>query len=196
MGLIDDVLKEELVARYREAGRQYHSLSHIQALLGLARHYASLLSDPEAVEAAIWFHDAVYDTHAKDNEAQSAALAAQRLKGRLVPGRLAMVVAMIEATASHQVPEIGGEDAALFLDMDLSILGEVPEVFDAYEQGVRQEYGWVPQDRWCQGRAAVLAGFLARPRIFHSETFRHRYEAAARANISRSLERLKAGDQS
>ncbi|RJF86993.1 hypothetical protein D3874_08160 [Oleomonas cavernae] len=192
MPLIDDALKADLLARYGEAGRHYHGMGHIQALLGLARDHAGILSDPGVVEAAIWFHDAVYDTRAKDNEGRSAALAALLLKDRLAPARLAAVVAMIEATATHQVPAIGGEDAALFLDMDLSILGEAPAVFDAYEQGVRLEYAWVADDRWRQGRAAVLAGFLGRPRIFHTDIFRDRYEAPARANIRRSLARLGA----
>jgi predicted metal-dependent HD superfamily phosphohydrolase len=192
MSLIDETLKADLLARYGEAGRHYHGLGHIEALLGLMRDHGRALSDPEVVEAAIWFHDAVYDTRAKDNEAQSAALAALLLKDRLAPARLAAVVAMIEATASHRVPAIGSEDAALFLDMDLSILGEAPAVFDAYEQGVRLEYRWVPDDRWRQGRAAVLAGFLDRPRIFHTDIFGDRYEAPARDNIRRSLARLGA----
>ena len=87
--------------------------------------------DPEAVEAAIWFHDAIYDSKAKDNEAQSAALAEKKLAGRADPDRLRRILAMIIATATHELPRFDDahsiRDAALFLDMDLSILGAAPD---------------------------------------------------------------------
>ncbi|TIU46557.1 MAG: hypothetical protein E5W19_25905, partial [Mesorhizobium sp.] len=91
--LIDDVLKTELSVLYHAAGRHYHNLAHIEAMLTLAGDYRTLLDDPEAVEAAIWFHDAIYDSRAKDNEAQSAALAEQKLAGRTDAGRLSRVSA-------------------------------------------------------------------------------------------------------
>lgn len=73
--LLDNALKRELSVLYEGRDRHYHNLAHIEAMLALAGEYRKLLGDPEAVEAAIWFHDAVYDSRAKDNEAQSAALA-------------------------------------------------------------------------------------------------------------------------
>ncbi|TIS55896.1 MAG: hypothetical protein E5X11_13900, partial [Mesorhizobium sp.] len=125
--LIDDALKSELAALYQTADRDYHGLPHIEAMLALAAEHRHLLDDPEAVEAAIWFHDAVYDSRAKDNEAKSAVLAERKLSGRTDPARLARILAMISATATHQLPPLEDEgaasDAALFLDMDLAILG-------------------------------------------------------------------------
>ena len=101
---------------------------------------------------------------------------------------------MIEATATHALPDpddkAAGRDAALFLDMDLSILGASPVEFDAYEAAVRREYGWVEEKAWRAGRAAVLEKFLARPHIFHTEAFRQRFEAQARKNLARSLAAL------
>ncbi|TGV76418.1 hypothetical protein EN801_037870, partial [Mesorhizobium sp. M00.F.Ca.ET.158.01.1.1] len=140
----------------------------------------TLLDDPEAVEAAIWFHDAIYDSRAKDNEAQSAALAEQKLAGRTDAGRLSRVSAMILATATHQLPlfddAAATRDASLFLDMDLSILGADAVAFDAYERAVRREYGWVEEPMWRAGRGAVLKTFLARPHIFHTQEFQQRFE--------------------
>lgn len=192
---IDEETKRELTALYRDGNRHYHGLAHIEALLALAVECRSKLSDPEAVEAAIWFHDAIYDSRAKDNEARSAELARQLLAHRLKPVRMARVAAMILATAMHEVPVFANidavRDAALFLDMDLSILGASPEVFDAYEAAIRREYAWVPEDAWIAGRSAVLRTFLDRPYIYHSEEFRVRLEHRARANIERSLASLK-----
>ena len=81
-------------------------------------------------------------------------------------------------------------DCALFLDMDLSILGSTPDLFAAYEDAVRREYGWVPDALWREGRRKVLQGFLDRPAIYASPQFRASHEAAAHANLMRSLERL------
>ncbi|WP_434722941.1 HD domain-containing protein [Mesorhizobium sp. RIZ17] len=193
--LIDEALKSELAALYQAPDRHYHGLAHIEAMLALATEYRHLLDDPEVVEAAIWFHDAIYDSRAKDNEAKSAELAEKRLAGRVNPHRLARIAAMINATATHQLPPFRDEnalnDAALLLDMDLAILGAGPAIFNAYEKAVRLEYGWLEEPMWRAGRAAVLKSFLARPRIFNTQIFRDRFEARARKNLSRSLEGLQ-----
>jgi len=193
--LIDDALKSELSALYQAADRHYHNLAHIKAMLALAGEYRALLDDPDAVEAAIWFHDAVYDSRAKDNEAKSAEMAEKSLTGRASSERLARIAAMINATATHQLPALDDEgaldDTALLLDMDLAILGAEPHAFDAYEQAVRREYGWVEEPMWRAGRAAVLKTFLARPHIFHTQAFRDRFEARARENLGRSLQALQ-----
>lgn len=195
--LIDTALKTELSALYEAEDRHYHNLAHIEAMLALAGDYRALLGDAEAVEAAIWFHDAIYDSRAKDNEARSAALAEDKLAGRTGAGRLGRIGAMILATATHKLPRFDDaaatRDASLFLDMDLSILGGAPEAFDAYERAVRREYGWVEEPMWRAGRGAVLKDFLARPHIFHTQEFRQRFEPLARLNMARSLEALATG---
>ena len=192
--LIGKAQQTELVALYRQPGRHYHGLAHIEALLALASEYRDRLSDPEAVDAAIWFHDAIYDSRRSDNEARSAALATEKLSSHAAPERLARIVVMIEATATHALPDLGDEaatrDAAFFLDMDLSILGAPPAAFNSYEAAVRREYAWVDEKAWRSGRAAVLKKFLARPRIFHTEAFRQDFEDQARKNMARSIAAL------
>ena len=44
-----------------------------------------LATQPDAMEIALWYHDAIYDTHAADNEEQSATLAAHILRDAAVP---------------------------------------------------------------------------------------------------------------
>jgi len=192
---VDEALKRELTALYRDGSRHYHSIEHIDALLALVEEYRPLLSDPQAVEAAIWFHDAIYNSQAKDNEERSADLAAHRLTGKLEATRLDRIVTMILATAKHELPELKSaaalRDAELFLDMDMSILGAAADIFDRYEAAVRKEYAWVPEAAWVTGRRAVLRSFLDRPFIYLSVEFRDRFEAQARENISRSLSALE-----
>src|SRR5215510_3023192 len=187
-------IRDELVRAYKAPDRHYHNLAHIEAMLDLMRWHRGALSDPTSVEAAIWFHDAVYDTRRHDNEEKSAALAAERLSGLLSPDRIERVASMIRATAGHVVPEglddAAKRDCALFLDMDLAILGSAPDAFAAYEAAVRREYGWVPEALWIEGRRKVLQAFLARPAIYASPPFRASHETAARENLTRSLEQL------
>ncbi|MGI6853392.1 HD domain-containing protein [Mesorhizobium sp. 1B3] len=194
MTLIAGPLKAELEALYGAADRHYHGLAHIKELLRLAAEYHRELADPDAVEAAIWFHDVVYDSRRADNELRSAALAGERLASRVEPKRLRHITGMIEATAGHALPDFDDpaalRDAALFLDMDLSILGAPPHVFDAYEAGVRREYDWVSEADWRTGRRSVLQRFLSREHIFHTDIFRTACETKARENLSRSLARL------
>jgi predicted metal-dependent HD superfamily phosphohydrolase len=197
MTLITAPLRAELAAAYTAPDRHYHDLRHIEALLGLADACGDAIIDREAVEAAIWFHDAVYDTRREDNEERSAALAEERLAGTASVERIARIAAMIRATAGHARPDFSGgpaaQDCALFLDMDLSILGSPEADFDAYEADVRREYDWVTDEQWRQGRRAVLAGLLARPAIYATERFRASHEATARSNLARAIARLDQG---
>src|SRR5215467_4942919 len=96
-------IRDELVRAYRAPDRHYHNLAHIEAMLDLMRWHRGALSDPTSVEAAIWFHDAVYDTRRHDNEEKSAELAVARLAGVLSPADIERVAKMIQATAGHLV---------------------------------------------------------------------------------------------
>src|SRR5882757_4596571 len=99
MTLISDPVRAELIRAYGAPDRHYHGLAHIEALLALAQQHADAIADRDAVDAAIWFHDAIYDTRRKDNEEASAQLAAARLAGTTSEERIARIAAMIRATA-------------------------------------------------------------------------------------------------
>ena len=194
MTLISEPVRAELVRAYAAPDRHYHGLRHIEALLRLADACADATADRDAVEAAIWFHDAIYDPRRHDNEERSADLAVVRLTGTAAQNRVARIAAMIRATAGHAMPDFAdaaaGRDCALFLDMDLAILGSPAADFDAYEAAVRREYDWVTEPQWKLGRRAVLAQFLARPAIYATARFQASHEAAARRNLARAIARL------
>ena len=71
----------DLIARYAEPQRAYHTLEHIMHCLGEFAGVREQAGEPEAVEVAIWFHDAVYNPLLKTNEKKSADLAAGVLGG-------------------------------------------------------------------------------------------------------------------
>jgi predicted metal-dependent HD superfamily phosphohydrolase len=186
-----DPAGRDLLARYDEPHRHYHTLRHIEHCLDEFETSRSSAADSEVVALAVWYHDAVYDPRRADNEERSADLAVATLSAAGFPsGRVARVADLIQASAHRGVPDAG--DAALFVDIDLSILGAAPGFFDEYERQIRAEYGWVDEAVFRTRRASVLEGFLARPVIYCTAHFRDRYEAPARRNLQRSLDRLRA----
>jgi len=68
----------------------------------------------------------------------------------------------------------------------------IAERFAQYEAQVRSEYAWVEEATFRSRRREVLTGFLARPTIYGTAHFQALLEAAARANLQRSIERLEA----
>ena len=165
-----------LDAGYGDPGRAYHGWAHVAAMLagldaaGVDPEFAGVALDEVAL--AVFFHDAVYDPRAGDNEARSAALAATMLANVVPPPTLARAVRLIEATAAHAIPPglpaDEAADMALFLDMDLSILGADIATFDRYEAGVRHEYRHVPDAQFGMARAGILERFLARDTLYFS----------------------------
>jgi predicted metal-dependent HD superfamily phosphohydrolase len=142
------------------------------------------------VELALWFHDAVYDARRQDNEERSAGWAARSVLAAGCAEPVAQrVQALVLATRGHE--DGGDPDAALLLDIDLAILGAAPARFAEYERQVRAEYAHVPDAQFRAGRAAILAGFQARPHLYRTAPFRDALEQRARANIARSLAALQ-----
>jgi predicted metal-dependent HD superfamily phosphohydrolase len=194
VSLISETTRAELVRAYAAPHRHYHDLAHIDALLRLAHQNQGAVADMQALEAAIWFHDAIYDTRRHDNEEKSAELAIDRLKGTTTDERIGRIAAMIRATASHELPDFptpeAVHDCALFLDLDLAVLGAAREDYESYAAAVRREYAWVSEPRWIEGRRGVLERFLERPKIYASPQFQASHEAAARRNLAHELATL------
>lgn len=184
-------LGAEILERYGEPWRRYHTVDHLASVLGALDDLTGGVV-PRPVELAAWFHDVVYDPGAGDNEERSRDLAIDRLGALgVAASESERVGELVMATKSH---DAGGlEGAAALLDADLSILGAGAAAYDAYALAIREEYAEVPDDRYRAGRTAVLERFLARDRLFLTAAGVERYEAAARANLTRELAALRAG---
>ena len=185
----DDALFSRLVVCYSEPHRKYHTMQHLNECLAHLESVGSFAERPEEVELALWFHDAVYDTRRKDNEERSAEWARDSaLAAELSEDQARRVHGLVMATMHNALPI--GKDAAVLVDIDLSILGSDVARFDEYEVQVQQEYSWVPGPLYRSGRRKILQEFVSRQSIYTTEYFRDRYEAQARSNIARSLARL------
>jgi predicted metal-dependent HD superfamily phosphohydrolase len=184
---------DRLVAAHTEPHRHYHTLEHLAEMFKVAGKLGDVATDPAAVSLAIWFHDAVYDPRAKDNEDRSAEFAVEQLWPlHLSDETLCRVGRLIRATA-HTPLDVVDADTAVLLDADLAILSADPKRYARYAADVRKEYAWVPDEAYRQGRAAVLTGFLERPRIYRTERMFAAAEEAARANLRTEIATL-SGD--
>ncbi|GJE62416.1 HD domain-containing protein [Methylobacterium trifolii] len=191
-----DAVFADLRARLAEPHRHYHGQAHIDAMLADLDARRGAFHDPEAVELAVWFHDAIYVPGALDNERASAALLRTAMAGLAPEQRLAAAEAMVLATERHDVPP-GlpaplSADLAAFLDMDMAVLGAEPAAYDRYAKGVAAEFvPVVGAIAYQLGRAAFLRGVLDdRKPLFHTPAGRALMDRPARANLGRELDGL------
>ena len=175
-----------LMARYQEPHRRYHGVAHLDSCLRELEPARGAGARIGEVLLALLFHDAIYDPRSAANEAESAALAEQVLRGAKAPEDVVQrISSMILATREHDAR--GDQDTALLLDTDLSILGADEAAYEGFEEAIRAEYAFVPEEIFRKARLEVLRGFLSRPRIFLTDVFHQRLESQARLNLARHV---------
>ena len=178
-----------IIAAYSEDHRYYHTFGHIKHCLSEFDEVKVLMDVPDELESAIWLHDIVYDTHAPDNEEKSAEFAKGLLSETACPElKVRKIQDLILITKHIRQPET--PDAQLIVDIDLTILGYPPEIYNVYEKNIRKEYSWVSAEDYKIGRTKVLQSFLNRPSIYNTSSFKRIYERQARENIITALGRL------
>ncbi|GEB49639.1 MULTISPECIES: hypothetical protein [Streptomyces] len=198
---------ENLLARWAEPHRRYHSTAHLRAVLdrtdellaqpgepGTGEHPRTVAGavDASAVRLAAWFHDAVYRPDRSENEERSARLAERALpEAGVGQARTAEVARLVRLTVTHD-PAPGDLAGAVLCDADLAVLAGSPEAYAHYAAEVRQEYAFVPDDAFRAGRADVLRQLLALPSLFRTPYARDRWESRARHNLRTELELLGA----
>ena len=141
------------------------------------------------MELAIWFHDAAYDTRRSDNEQKSAEWAEAVIRQAGLSAEVAKRVAASILATRHQ-GDVTDNDAQLLVEVDLSILGSEPAVYWRYEENIRKEYIWVPEDVFRRERVKILRGFLDQQYIYYHREYRERFEVKSRANLERAIARL------
>lgn len=178
-----------LSAAYAEPGRAYHTAEHISDCLAQLDAARDTARRADEVEAALWFHDVVYLPGGPDNEDRSAGLAEASLMACEVAQDVAQRIGRLILATRHLTLS-DDPDTQLVCDIDLSILGREPAVFDEFERRIRREYDWVPEAVYRTSRSEILSGFLRRGSIYQTDRFRKRYEAPARANLERLVDTL------
>lgn len=184
--LLPAAVVDELLERWAEPHRHYHSTSHLLAGLEALEQ----LGGAPAERVAFWFHDAVHSNSTPADETASAELAGALLEGHLPPAEVAEVRRLVMLTTHHQ-PDPGDLPGARLCDADLSGMGSPWDGYLANIEGIRAELPGLDDEQWRQGRSRFLEGFLAHERLFHTARGRELWEPRARTNMERELRLLR-----
>ncbi|MGP4044266.1 HD domain-containing protein [Streptomyces sp. 2A115] len=178
---------DNLLARWSEPQRRYHTLDHLAAVLDHIDVLEKDADDPDLVRLAAWFHDAVYLPDRSENEERSARLAERALPEiGLSPTATAEVARLVRLTVTHD-PADDDPNGRVLCDADLAILAAPPDTYAAYTAAVREEYAFVPPDAFREGRAAILRQLLDLPRLFRTPYGTREWEGRARRNLEDEL---------
>jgi len=177
----------KLKPMYFEKGRFYHNWQHIEECMDHLKDVKGLVKNYDALEMAILFHDAIYDTHATNNEEKSAKLAQEILNGKYSEKFVEEVSNLILATKHNG--NLHTQDEEFMVDIDLAILGSNRERYEEYASQIKKEYSWVPEDVYNRERPRVL-GQLSEGGIYITDFFRNKYEESAKRNISWEINKL------
>lgn len=194
--------KEIAMPYLTEANRNHHNILHVGTMSADLKEVMHLCEDPVAVAYAIWMHDIFNDTMMRrhENEERSADKAVSLAQSLGLPEEFCQKVrALIMATKHDRT--FTDPDIQVLVDLDLSILGANPRIFREYEDNIRKEYAWMHDEPtlngqadvvFSAGRLEVLRAFYLKKYLYHTEHFRTKYEAAARANLEASIKALAA----
>jgi predicted metal-dependent HD superfamily phosphohydrolase len=183
----------ELLLRWQEPHRRYHGEQHLATVLAHLDGLADEADDIDAVRLAAWFHDAVYEPGAADNEEASAALSASILSDGGVPAqRIAEVARLVRLTKAHDAAA-QDRNGGVLCDADLAVLGSDAAEYAQYAADIRAEYAHIDDDTFRAGRIAVLQLLLGKQSLYRTDRFRVDRDATARRNMQTELALLSAG---
>jgi len=174
----------DLCRRLGGPDRRFHDLDHIRDCLRWFDEVMPLLVHPDAVEVALWFHDAVYVPGDADNELHSAELFLAMTNGSESVFRRRVCGLIL--TTRHQRPA-RGNDRRFIEDIDLAGFGGSWEEFMRQGALLREEFSAHSDAQYHTGQVHFLDRLKRRPKFFSTAYFRDRYEARAQENLDRLL---------
>ncbi|MEF9884486.1 HD domain-containing protein [Streptomyces sp. P9-A4] len=182
-----------LLTRWAEPQRRYHTVDHLRAVLDRVDELTDQGGEGgelELVRLAAWFHDAVYRPDRSENEERSAALAEKALtEAGLTPHEVTEVARLVRLTTGHD-PAGGDLNGETLCDADLAVLASDRDTYRGYTAAVREEYAFVPEAAFREGRATILRHLLGLPRLFRTPYGAAAWEERARENMERELAEL------
>jgi predicted metal-dependent HD superfamily phosphohydrolase len=175
----------QLRGLYASPDRHFHDFGHIAGCLVHLDRVASLLLHPDAVEMALWFHDAIYVPGAADNEERSAQMFLQLAAG--ARGLFRRRVQRLIMVTVHKC-KVQGHDQRFMVDIDLAGFGASWDEFMRRGDALREEFAVLPDPEYYGGQIAFLTRLQRRRPFFATDYFRARYERAAQENLRRLLQ--------
>lgn len=179
-------LHRRLVMAYAEPHRAYHTLTHIQGCFDIFHPVQQQVDNADALALAIWFHDAIYDIDADDNEQRSADWFLQETEN-LFPENLRKQVNRHIMATMHCGKDIADLDSQIMIDIDLFSFAKPWTEFMIDSENVRAEKSDIPDHEFYPRQCGFQQILLNRPRFFQSDYFYRYFEDQARQNLSRFI---------
>lgn len=149
--LIDLKFPSEILNRYNEPHRFYHSMPHLFDIV--EQLDKSGKSDDELFLAAV-YHDAIYDPKSPDNEEKSAELFLYHAKdSSLSDSQKKSIQTLILDTKTHKATS---EKSEVLINADLQILNQPFEKLVEYEHSIFKEFQFVDYSVYQPKRIEVL----------------------------------------
>jgi len=183
-------IHQRLVDGYNEPQRHYHTLAHIDHCLAMFDQCKSLVTNPDALEIAVWFHDVIFEPGKNDNEARSAELYAELSAGVHADEFRALVGKLIMATLHNQC-SLDDSDAGYMVDIDLSSFGLPWEDFMRDSLHLREESAQLSDADYNRKQGEFRSCLAARPHFYQTDFFRRIYEQQARDNLAKYFDQLR-----
>ena len=163
----------------------YHKRLHVIDCSNELYEIKHLLEDADAVECALLFHDIIYDPASHTNEEDSAALAEKMLTLRWVPKEFIIKVKkLIIATKHTDTSE--DNDTKYIMDIDKSILGKYPRIYNQYTKDIRREHYMHTNQQFTWWRISFLS-WLLNKKIYQTDYYHEKYQDSAQQNIKNEL---------
>lgn len=193
----------KLFKLYEDGKRFYHTIEHIEHMLFKIDELTNYYS-PEylIIELATFFHDIYYDpanvNKSASNEFLSSVIARRELRNLNINEKIICNVEdLIRLTENHKINldiPISKDAQEIFLDADMSILGETPEIYKEYSDNIAKEYlnpKILPNSKvYYTKRKEFLSKTLENKHIFYTIHMQTHYEAQARLNMQDEIVRL------
>ena len=170
-----------LLGFYAQSERFYHTFNHIEFCLGLFDQVKGQSTDADAIELAIWFHDAVYNFPLVENEKLSAEFFMKVSEGYL-PLELRKKIYALVIVTDHKTLPIN-TDQEILVDIDLSSFGLPWQRFIDDGENVRRELSYLNEDDFYRQQIGFMKQLTAGKYFYKTPWFQDQFEASARANI-------------
>jgi len=143
----------DIMEHYNRSDRHYHNWQHIEECIREFVRVKQFAQNPDAVEMAIYFHDVIYNTKNADSEDNSAIFFENLAQGASFDFRHE-VYGLIKGTKwlGNEYPIQWTPDLKLLHDIDFGIFASTTERFKEYDDQIRKEYSYVPDEIFKQHR--------------------------------------------
>ena len=174
-----------LMRRYNEPGRHYHTPLHLLRAVVEFDRVRGEFDRPHRVLAAIFYAQSVSHALPQKSAAYWKFVATDviGIEHKMTVTAVAEMIALSGPIPSADRPS--DRDTALFLDIELAIVGADARIYDAYRHAMREEYRHVyTDDQWAMARIdCFLDPLLQSKTTFLTPEFESHYGENARANM-------------